>query len=117
MTEAPIPTNMSKGQSYNTNNATKQFNDTAIANRLRTVSWSNYSHPTGAVKPVYERSTFLLLNIISIPLHLLLWMDVMLDCICASRSCEKQEGSEQFKMKIYVSSSIRTSTFPQRKLT
>ena len=38
-------------------NATKNFDYTTIANRLRTVSWSNSSHPTGVVKPVYERST------------------------------------------------------------
>ena len=29
-----------------------------IADRLRTVSWSNNSHPTGVVKPVFKRSTF-----------------------------------------------------------
>ena len=36
-----------KGQSDNTNNATKKFDYTAVADRLRTVSWSNYGHPTG----------------------------------------------------------------------
>ena len=46
MTKAPTPTEMSKGQSDNTNNATKKFDETAIADRLRTVSWSNYSHLT-----------------------------------------------------------------------
>ena len=49
MTEAPTPTEMSKGQSDNTNNATKKFDYTTIADRLWTVSWSNYSHPTGVV--------------------------------------------------------------------
>ena len=39
-------------------NATKNFDYTTIADRLRTVSWSNRSHPTGVVKPVYERSIF-----------------------------------------------------------
>ena len=39
-------------------NATKNFDYTTIADRLRTVNWSNSSHPTGVVKPVYERSTF-----------------------------------------------------------
>ena len=39
-------------------NATKNFDYTTIADRLRTVSWSNSSHPTGVVKPVYEHSTF-----------------------------------------------------------
>ena len=49
MTKAPTPTEMSKGQSDNTNNATKKFDYTVVADRLRTVSWSNYSHPTGVV--------------------------------------------------------------------
>ena len=31
---------------------------TAIADRLWTVSWSNYSHPAGMVKPFYGRPTF-----------------------------------------------------------
>ena len=39
-------------------NAIKNFDYTTIADRLRTVSGSNSSHPTGVVKPVYERSTF-----------------------------------------------------------
>ena len=52
MTKAPTPTEMSKGQSDNTNNATKS----SIKQQLRTdlsVSWSNYSHPTGVVNLVY----------------------------------------------------------------
>ena len=36
----------------------KKFDYTTIVNWLRTVSWSNNSHPTGVVKSVYERSTF-----------------------------------------------------------
>ena len=45
---------------YTHKNATIQkrhqnFDYTTIADRLRTVSWSNNSHPTGVVKPVYER--------------------------------------------------------------
>ena len=44
--KAPTPTEMSKRQSDNTNNATKKFDYTTVADRLRTVSWSNYSHPT-----------------------------------------------------------------------
>ena len=39
-------------------NVTENFNYTTIADRLRTVSWVNDSHPTGVVKPVNERSTF-----------------------------------------------------------
>ena len=38
MTKAPTPAEMSKGQSDNTKNATKKFDDTAVADRLRTVS-------------------------------------------------------------------------------
>ena len=41
MTKAPTPTEMSKGQSDNTNNATKEFDYTAVVDRLRTLSWSN----------------------------------------------------------------------------
>ena len=44
---------MSKGQSDNTNNATKKFEYTAVADRLRTVSWSNYGHQTGVVNLVF----------------------------------------------------------------
>ena len=36
MTEAPTSTEMSKGHSDNTNNVTKKFDYTAIADRLRT---------------------------------------------------------------------------------
>ena len=36
----------------------KNVDYTTIADRLRTVSWSNNSHPPGVVKPNYERSTF-----------------------------------------------------------
>ena len=39
-------------------NATKNFDYITIADRLRTVSWSNNSHPTGVVKPVYGYPTF-----------------------------------------------------------
>ena len=49
MTKAPNPTEMSKGKSDNTNNATKKFDYTAIKDRLMPVSWSNYSYPTGVV--------------------------------------------------------------------
>ena len=41
-------------------NAIKNFEYTTIADRLRTVSGSNNSHPTGVVKAVYGRLTFLL---------------------------------------------------------
>ena len=34
------------------------FDYTTIVDRLRIVSWSNYSHPTGVVKPVSDSPTF-----------------------------------------------------------
>ena len=39
-------------------NATKNFDYTTIADRLRTVSWGNSFHPTDVVNLVYERSIF-----------------------------------------------------------
>ena len=36
--KSPLPAEMSKGQSDNTNNATKKFDYKAVADRLRTVS-------------------------------------------------------------------------------
>ena len=45
-----LPTEKSKKQRKT---ATKNFDDTTIADRLRMVSWVNNSHPTGVVKPVY----------------------------------------------------------------
>ena len=53
MTKAPTLTEMSKGRSDNTNNSTKKFDYTAVADLLRTVSWSNYGHPTGVDNLVY----------------------------------------------------------------
>ena len=48
--KSPIPTENSKTKGQHTN-ATKNFDYVTIADRLRTVSWSNDSHPTGVVKP------------------------------------------------------------------
>ena len=39
-------------------NATNNFDYTTIADRLSSVNLSNNSHPTGVVKPAYERTTF-----------------------------------------------------------
>ena len=52
VTKTPIPTGKSKKQRDNMKKATKNFDNTTIADRLRMVSWSNSSHPTGVVKPV-----------------------------------------------------------------
>ena len=57
-TKAPTPTAKIQKATWQHKNATKNFDYTTIAERLRTVSRSNSSHPTGVVKPVYERSTF-----------------------------------------------------------
>ena len=46
MTKAPTPTDKSKTQRDNTK-ATKNFDYTTIADRVRTVSLGNDSHPTG----------------------------------------------------------------------
>ena len=53
MTKAPTPTEMSRGQNDNTNNATKKIDYRAAADRLRTVCWSSYGQPTGVVNLVY----------------------------------------------------------------
>ena len=51
MTKTPTPTENSKNNGQH-KNATKKFDYTTIEDQLRTVSWSNNSHPTGVVKPV-----------------------------------------------------------------
>ena len=50
MTKPPVPKENSKNNGQH-KYATKNFDYTAIEDRLRTVSWSNNSHPTGMVKP------------------------------------------------------------------
>ena len=54
--KSPYTNEKSKKQRDNIKNATKNFDYTAIEDLLRTVSCSNSSHPTGVVRPVYERS-------------------------------------------------------------
>ena len=49
MTKTPIPTENSKTNGQH-KNATKNFDNTTIEDRLRAVSWSNDSYPTGVVK-------------------------------------------------------------------
>ena len=53
MTKTPIPTEHSQNQ-WTTQKRHQKLKYTTIADRLRKVSWSNNSHPTGVVKPVYE---------------------------------------------------------------
>ena len=57
VTKTAIPTANSKTNEQH-KNAAKNFDYTTIADRLGTVSWSNNSHPTVVVKPVYEYPTF-----------------------------------------------------------
>ena len=56
MTKAPSPTEKSKKQ-HDNKKATKNLNYSTTADRLKTVSWNNNSHPDGVGNPVYERST------------------------------------------------------------
>ena len=60
MTKAPTLTKKSKKLKNNvtTQKRHQNFDYTTIAHRLRTVIWSNISHPTGVVKPDYEHLTF-----------------------------------------------------------
>ena len=51
MIKAPTPTECHKGKV--TTQRHKKFDYTAVADRLRTISWSKYSHPTGVVNLVY----------------------------------------------------------------
>ena len=53
----PQKTAKGKGTIHN-RHTKKNFDYTTIADRLRTVSWSNDSRPTCVVKPVYAISTF-----------------------------------------------------------
>ena len=56
----PTPTEYKKTQSGNTKTPPKHSIETAIANRLRAVRWSNNSHPTCLVKQKYGIPTFTL---------------------------------------------------------
>ena len=47
-----------KNQLTTQQNATRYFDYTTIVDRLRTISWSNNSHPSGVVKPFYRYPTF-----------------------------------------------------------
>ena len=57
MTKAPTPTEKSKKQ-RNNKKRHQNFDYTTSANLLRTVNWSNDSHQTDVVKPVYGIPTF-----------------------------------------------------------
>ena len=59
MAKGPAPT-QKKTRRANIKTRHKNFDYTTIADRLSTVSWCHSSHATSVVKPVYERSTFLL---------------------------------------------------------
>ena len=60
MTKALTQTENSKKQSDNTKTPPKTFDYKTIVDRLRIVSWSNYSHPTGVIKQhgrLYEKKS------------------------------------------------------------
>ena len=59
MTKALKPTENSKKQTNNSK-TTPKTDYATITDRLRMVSWSNNSHPTGVVKRSYGIPTFLL---------------------------------------------------------
>ena len=56
--ESPYTDRKIQKATWQHKNATKSFDYTTIADRLRTVSWGNDSHPNGVVKPVYGITTF-----------------------------------------------------------
>ena len=58
MKKTHTPTEKSKKQRDNTKTHKKTSDYATIAGRLWTVSWSNDSHRTGVVKPVYGIPTF-----------------------------------------------------------
>ena len=58
MTKTLIPAENKKKNKWEYKNATQNFDYSTIANRLKTVSWSNYSHPTDVVEPVNGLPTF-----------------------------------------------------------
>ena len=58
MTKALYQQKLQKSKVTKHKNVTKDFDFTTIVGRLRTVSWSYNSYPTGLVKSVYGISTF-----------------------------------------------------------
>ena len=56
--KSPYTHRKTKKETWQHTNATKNFDYTTIADRLRTVNWGNDSHPTGVVKPVNGIPTF-----------------------------------------------------------
>ena len=51
ITKAPIVKENKKNPKWNHKYATKNFDYTTIADRIRTASWKSSSHPTGVDKP------------------------------------------------------------------
>ena len=56
MTKAPTPTEKFKQQRDNKKAPKNSITQRNLTDGLRTASWSDNSHPTGVVKPLYERS-------------------------------------------------------------
>ena len=57
MTKVPIQAENTE-KNWHNKNTIENFDNTAIADRLRTVSWSNNSRSDSEVKPVYAYPTF-----------------------------------------------------------
>ena len=51
--QKPLHPQKNEKATWQHKNAARKFDYTTIADRLRAVGWSNDSHPTGVVKPVY----------------------------------------------------------------
>ena len=56
--QKPLHRQQNPKSNVTTHKRRQNFDNTTIADRLRTVSWCNNSHPTGVVKPVYGIPTF-----------------------------------------------------------
>ena len=56
--KTPLSTEKLKKQSDNTKKTHQNFDYTTIVDRLGAISWSNDSHSTVVIKPVYGITTF-----------------------------------------------------------
>ena len=62
MTKAPYTDRKIQKATWQHKNVTETFDNTTIADRLKTVSRNSESHPTGVAKPVYGIPTFPLIT-------------------------------------------------------
>ena len=76
-----------------TQNATKNYDYTAIADWLRTVNWSNDNQPTGVAKPVYGIKTFQpTIKAVSSKGHILKFVNIILLIKTEDEQQTKAEG-------------------------